>query len=93
VQTIRQSIIDLLNENQLNARELSQRISIREKEVVAHLSHIERSLKAKHKKLIIDPAECLLCGYVFSERKRLTRPGRCPSCKKSHILSPRFRID
>jgi predicted Zn-ribbon and HTH transcriptional regulator len=25
-------------------------------------------------------------------RKRFTRPGRCPQCKKSHIQSPRFRI-
>jgi predicted Zn-ribbon and HTH transcriptional regulator len=26
------------------------------------------------------------------DRKRFTRPGRCPQCKKSHIQSPRFRI-
>ena len=93
MQTERQIIIDLLNESQLNARELSQRIGIQEKEVVAHLSHIKRSLKAKHKKLVIGPAVCLLCGYVFRERRRLTRPGRCPACKKSHIQSPQFRID
>ncbi|NNL76364.1 MAG: transcriptional regulator [Desulfobacterales bacterium] len=91
--TVRQTIIDLLNASPMNARELSQRVGIQETEVTDHLAHIARSLEAKEKKLVIQPAVCLLCGYVFKGRKRYTRPGRCPSCKKSHIQSARFRVD
>ena len=90
--TLRQHITDLLSENDMGARELSQALGIREKEVFDHISHIARSVKAKGKKLIILPSQCLSCGYVFEDRTRFTPPGRCPSCKKSHLKNPTFKI-
>jgi predicted Zn-ribbon and HTH transcriptional regulator len=92
MQTVRQKIIELLIEGEMDARELSREVSIREKEVYDHLAHIARSLAGKGNKLGIQPAQCLSCGYVFKDRQRLTRPGRCPHCKKSHLLSPSFFI-
>jgi predicted Zn-ribbon and HTH transcriptional regulator len=90
--TIRQHIADLLNENDMSARELSQALGIREKEVFYHISHIARTVKAQGKKLIILPSQCLSCGYVFEDRKRFTPPGKCPYCKKSHLKDPAFKI-
>ena len=92
MQTIRQKIIDLLSLQEMDARQLSAQVGIREKEVAEHLLNITRSLAARSIKLTIRPAECLLCGYVFENRRRFTRPGRCPHCKKSHLLSPTFYI-
>ncbi|OEU61852.1 MAG: transcriptional regulator [Desulfobacterales bacterium S5133MH16] len=93
VKTIRKQMIELLENKEMSARELSRTIEIREKEVYAHLSHIARSVAAQRKKLIIIPAECLVCGYVFENRKRYTRPSRCPHCKSEHIQNPVYRID
>ena len=90
--TTRQQMIVLLSENDMSARDLSQAIGIREKEVYEHLPHIARSLEAQKKKVIIRPSTCLTCGYVFKERKRFTRPSRCPRCKKSHIQEPLYRV-
>ena len=92
MQTIRQQIIDLLEEQQMNARDLSQAISIMEKEVYQHLEHINHSLKAQKKKFLIEPCECLACGYVFDSRKKWSKPGRCPKCKKGHIRQAEYRI-
>jgi hypothetical protein len=92
METIRQQMIALLIEGEMSARELSQAMSIREKEVYDHLPHIARSLAVQNKKLIIQPAQCLSCGYIFEDRKRFTRPGRCPRCKKSHLDVPMYRI-
>ena len=92
VQTIRQQIIELLSEREMSARELSQAIRIGEKEVYGHLPHIARSLAAQRKKLVVLPFQCLACGYVFEERKRFTRPGRCPRCKKAHLAWPMYKI-
>ena len=92
MQTVRQQITEFLTNGELDARELSQELGIKEKEVVEHLSHIARTLAVQGKKLAIRPAECLLCGYVFEKRQRFTRPGRCPRCKKSHLQSPVFYI-
>ena len=92
MQTIRQKIIDLLNLQEMDVRQLSGQVGIQEKEVIEHLSHIARSLAVKGKKLSIHLVECLLCGYRFEKRRRFTRPGRCPRCKKSHLQSPGFYI-
>jgi predicted Zn-ribbon and HTH transcriptional regulator len=93
MKTIRHQIFDLLAGEEMNAKEISQAMGIREKEVYEHLPHIVRSLAAQKKRLIVQPFECLACGYVFDARKRFTRPGRCPRCKKSHIQNARYRIE
>ncbi len=90
--TIRQQIIELLADEEMDARELSREVGIKEKEVYEHLAHIARSLAAKESKLAIRPSECLNCGYVFKDRRRFTRPGRCPRCRESHLTSPVYHI-
>jgi predicted Zn-ribbon and HTH transcriptional regulator len=90
--TIRRKIIDLLLEREMTAGELSRAVGIREKEVALHLNHIERSVSAKGNTLVIRPFQCLSCEYEFKERKRYTRPGRCPKCKGTHVENPVFRI-
>ena len=92
MKTLRQQMIMLLSENKMSAKEISSAVGIREKEVYAHLSHIGRTIHSQGKKLVIHPAECMGCGYVFKKRKRFTRPGRCPICKSEHIKSPMYRI-
>ena len=91
-QTVRQQIIALLTEVEMSARDLSQAIGIREKEVVQHLVHVEKTVASQKKKLVIRPFQCLDCEYMFKERKRYTRPGRCPRCKGTHVETPTFRI-
>ena len=90
--TARRQIIDCLVLKDMSANELSRAVGIREKDVVAHLSHIEKSVAAKGKTLVIRPFGCLSCGYQFKDRKRHTRPGRCPKCKGTHVETPIFRI-
>lgn len=93
METVRQRIIGLLVETEMNARDLSQALGIREREVYDHLPHIARTVSAQHKRLAVLPFRCLVCGYTFKERKRFTRPGRCPRCKQGHVEWPMYRID
>jgi predicted Zn-ribbon and HTH transcriptional regulator len=92
MQTIRQQMITLLSGEQHSAQGLSTALRIREKEVYDHLSHIRRSLASQKRKLDVKPAQCLECRYVFDDRSRLTKPGRCPRCKGTHIEDPRYRV-
>jgi predicted Zn-ribbon and HTH transcriptional regulator len=92
MKTIRQQIIDLLMNEEMGVRDLSQALRIKEKEVLEHLPHIERTVKTMNKKIVFTPSICLSCGYIFEDRKRFSRPSRCPRCKKTHIENPMFRI-
>ena len=91
-QTLRQQMIDLLSEGEWAVRDISQELGVREKEVYGHLDHIVKSAAARGLKFTVIPCACLDCAYIFVERKRLTKPGRCPQCKGSHLEAPRFAI-
>jgi transcriptional regulator len=91
--TIRQEIVSVLEGRTLSAKELSANVRISEKEVYAHLEHIQRSMNKREQQLIIDPAECMKCGFVFTKRERLKKPGRCPVCKGELIREPLFSIE
>ena len=90
--TIRQQIVELLLAEEMDARDLSRVVGVKEKEIYDHLNHIARSMAAKKKQLSIRPSECLNCGYVFKDRTRCTRPGRCPHCRASRLINPSFKI-
>jgi hypothetical protein len=79
-------------ETGFTAKELSARVGIPEKDVAEHLEHLEKSLRAGGAHLDVIPAECLSCGFVFRDRKRLTRPGSCPECRATRIDPPAFRV-
>ena len=89
--TLRQLIMAEIEKGPMTARDLSKAIRISEKEVIAHMDHVVKSLKPP-KRLIIEPSVCHKCGYVFSNRRRFTSPGRCPECRHEGIQPPAFKI-
>ena len=91
-QTLRQSILDCLEEGPVTARELSALVHIREKDVAPHLEHLEKSLRRSGKRLVIEPAECLQCGFRLEKRRRFTKPSACPRCRCQRIDPPVFRL-
>lgn len=82
----------LLQGEYRTARELSAELSLQEREVYEHLTHLERSLANGAQRLEVEPSRCLACGYAFEDRERLKKPGRCPACRATRIAPPRFRI-
>jgi hypothetical protein len=89
--TIRQQIIQLLTEETLSARDLSQALRISEREVYGHLAHVAQSV-ASDQKLVIEPAVCQRCGFLFRKRERWRKPSKCPKCRGEFISGPRFTI-
>lgn len=92
-QTGRHALSAALRDGQWRtARELSELLSMGEREVTAHLQHLQRSAGRRGERLAVQPSACLECGYVFEKRERLSRPSRCARCKSERILPPRFAI-
>jgi predicted Zn-ribbon and HTH transcriptional regulator len=90
--TLRQAVLDHLERGPRSARELSALLHIRERDVIPHLEHLERSLRRTARRLVFEPAVCLSCDYRFTSRRRLTKPSACPRCRKQHIEPPVFRL-
>lgn len=91
-QTIRQAIIDALENNALTVREISQSIGIMEKDVYHHLSSIDKSVKHQHKKIDMEPHYCMNCGFQFKNRNTFKKPGKCPECRNGRIAPAVFQI-
>jgi hypothetical protein len=91
-QTVRQMIIDILLEEPATAKDLSARVRIPEKDILPHLAHIRKRLHHGQQRLVMEPACCRACGFVFQTRERFRKPGRCPACHRSVIEAPVFRI-
>jgi predicted Zn-ribbon and HTH transcriptional regulator len=91
--TVRQEIIAALLERPSTARDLSAVVGVPEREVAGHLEHIRRTIAQSGKHLTVRPAECKKCGFVFTKREKLTRPGKCPVCKGESIREPHFLIE
>ncbi len=72
-------------------RDLAELMGLRVSDIVDDLEHVVRSLSDR--KLLVDPAECLKCGYAFEDRRRYTRPSRCPSCRSERITWPELRVE
>jgi predicted Zn-ribbon and HTH transcriptional regulator len=89
--TIRQTIAFVLKDQEMTAKEISQAVGIREKEVYEHLVHVARSKPLEGKFMHI-PSLCRHCGFVFKKRDRLTPPGKCFICRSESITPPRFVI-
>lgn len=91
-ETVRDAIAAELRREALTARELSERVRVSEREVVGHIEHLARSARGRGERLQVQPAHCLGCGFAFEGRDRVTKPGRCPSCRATRIAPPRFSL-
>ena len=92
-QTPRERLLHALSAEPLSARSLSQLVSLSEREVFDHLQFLQKTLKTRGQRLVLTPATCLDCQFVFRKRERLTRPGRCPVCRRTHLSEPLFSLD
>lgn len=89
---MRRQIISILEGGTTSAKEISSEVRISEHEVYEHLDHIRKTLSKREYHLDITPAECAKCGFAFSKREKLKKPGKCPVCKGELIREPLFSL-
>lgn len=93
--TRRQEIVELLAERDWSFDELRLELRCAVRSLEDDLSHVERSLRRGQRRLRVEPAACLGCGFRF--RKREPRhwhpPSRCPRCRGEHIEAARLALE
>lgn len=92
--TLRQRIIGLLTDARMTSDQLARALGIPERQVEEHLVHVVKTVaRDPVRQFILEPSVCLDCEFMFRDRKRLTRPSRCPQCRSEGISAPRYGID
>lgn len=91
---MRQRIIERLTAGELSFEELRRELEVPARALEDDLRHVERSLRHGSARLRVDPARCLACGFVFTNRapRRFQAPSRCPRCRSERIAEPRLEI-
>lgn len=91
--TRRQQIVELLErEGALTFEDLREALGVPVHLLKADLPHVEKSLKASGRSLVVTPPRCRECGFVFRSRKRFHAPSRCPECRSERIGQPRLEV-
>jgi predicted Zn-ribbon and HTH transcriptional regulator len=91
--TPRQYLMQILTGTVRSAQELARLLAMPERQVEEHLAHIVRSLAHDPaRRFFMEPARCQQCGFIFRERRRLTCPSRCPTCRSEAICPARYGI-
>ena len=92
--TPRQRIINLITGTRFSSNQLAQLVGIPERQVEEHLEHVVKTVaRDPARRFILEPSTCQDCDFVFKDRRRLTRPSRCPRCRGEGITAPRYGID
>jgi len=92
-ETLRRRIATLLREGPLSGRTISNELRIPERDVYEHLEHIRKTMNKGEYKLVVLPARCNKCGFVFRKRGRLKKPGKCPLCRSESVEEPVFSVE
>ena len=88
----RKDLLELLSVEPRSVSRIAREMGLSRGDVEDDLRHMIRSARAAGHAVIVVPARCRTCGFVFSEEK-LSKPGKCPQCKGSRILEPQISIE
>lgn len=89
--TLRKRLWEALSREPRSVSSLAREIGLSRTEVEDALGHMLRSARAAGHRIHVEPARCRSCGFTFGEDK-LTRPGKCPSCRNSRIFEPQISL-
>lgn len=93
-ETLRQRLLRWLAEDEYDFETLRVELDLSPRELDDELRHVERTLRAGGRRLLVEAPRCRDCGFDFPGRRRrhLHPPGRCPRCRGQRIAPPRFRV-
>ena len=88
----RRDLIEILSTGPRTASSLARELGLDRRDMADELQHIVRSARTAGYEVMVEPARCKSCGFLFGETK-LTKPGKCPSCKGTRLYEPLIRFE
>jgi transcriptional regulator len=84
--------MEILSAEPRSASSLARELGLSRRDVEDDLRHMIRSARAAGHRVIVEPARCRACGYVFGQEK-LSKPGKCPACRSTWLFEPQVRVE
>jgi transcriptional regulator len=89
--TFRRDLIQALSAQPRSVSSLARELGLQRRDVENDLRHAIRSAEAAGHRIVIEPARCKQCGFVFGP-DRLAKPGKCPECHGSRLYEAQISI-
>jgi predicted Zn-ribbon and HTH transcriptional regulator len=90
--TLRRDLVKILSLQPRSVSSVARELGLTRGDVEDHLRHAIRSAKAAGHSILIEPARCRQCGFLFGEDK-LSKPGKCPECRGTRLYEAQIRIE
>jgi predicted Zn-ribbon and HTH transcriptional regulator len=90
--TLRRDLVKILSTQPRSVSSLARELGLDRGDVEDHLAHAIRSARAAGHIVVVEPARCKQCGFVFGE-DRLAKPSKCPECKGTRLYEAQIRIE
>jgi predicted Zn-ribbon and HTH transcriptional regulator len=88
----RRDLIARLSAEPRSVSRLARELGLSRVDIEDDLRHAIRSARAAGHRVVVLPASCRTCGFVFGEEK-LSKPGKCPACRGTRILEAQIAIE
>jgi len=89
--TFRRDLVKILSAQPRSASSIARELGLDRRDVEDELRHAIRSARASGHTIVIEPAKCKQCGFVFDE-DRLAKPGKCPECKGTRLFEAQISV-
>ena len=90
--TFRRDLVKILSAQPRSVSSIARELGLDRRDVEEDLRHAIRTAEAAGHTIVIEPARCKQCGFVFGA-DRLAKPGKCPECKGSRLYEAQIRIE
>lgn len=89
--TFRRDLVKILSAHPRSVSSLARELGVDRRDVEDDLRHAIRSTRAAGHTIVIEPARCKQCGFLFGE-DRLAKPSKCPACKGTRLFEAQISI-
>ena len=87
----RKDLIKLLSTQPRSVSSIARELGLKRIDVEDDFRHLIRSTRAAGHVVVIDPARCRGCGFLFGEEK-LSKPSKCPACRGTRLFEAQVSI-
>ena len=87
----RKHLLDILSVAPRSVSSLARELGLKRVDIEQDLRHLIRTARAAGHLVVVEPARCRACGFLFDEHK-LTKPGKCPACRSTWMHEAQVSI-